>query len=854
MIGQTISHYRIVEKLGEGGMGVVYKADDTKLHRAVALKFLAPDKTRDEEAKKRFMREAQSASALDHPNIAVVHEIDETDDGQSFICMTYYPGQTLKERIEKGPLPLDKVNDIALQITSGLQRAHEAGIIHCDIKPANILITERGEVKIVDFGIAKLASQTVGTRSGTTGGTAAYMSPEQAQGQKIDLRSDLFSLGIVLYEMITGQRPFVGDYEPALMYSIVSVDPVRPSSLRPEIPKGIETLILKLLEKDPAKRYQNAADTRSALVQVAGVPEQRRRFPMRVARRFPKLAIAVGVLILAIGLIVLLPLGPEIQKPLRGRLPAEKSIVVLPFKNVSGDSANQVFCDGLTETLTGKITHLEAVDAALLVIPSNEVRQRKTVSPAQADSTFGVALAVTGSVERRQDRVRLTLNLVNRTMAAPLDSAQFEDQMANLLQLEEQWVAKLIELLEVKVRPQTLHAVLTSGTSNSRAYELYVQGRGYLGRSDREESISLAISSFERALKEDSLYALSYASLGEAFLRRLNLTNDIRWIHEAVRQCTKALVLNDQLASAHLTLGLIQLRTGHTNDAIMEFREALRSDSLYIDAYRALANAYLTSNDPTKAEETYKKALRLRPSYSGSHYDLGSFYYQRKLYDQAAEEYKRVIILTPDNALGYNALGATCFQQGRRVEAREMFERSIAIQPNYSVYNNIAGLLFYEGRYSDVARTYEKALEMNDKEYKVWGNLASAYYWMGDRGKAEVTYERAVEKAEQLRKVNPRDATVLSLLADYSSMLGKKTEAVRLIQDALRLEPKNLAVVKRAVDVYEQLGNREEALRFIEKALKDGTPVAEFQRGPALRQLREDARYKRILLGAQSTR
>ena len=230
MIGQTISHYKILEKLGEGGMGVVYKAEDTKLRRAVALKFLTPEMTRDKVAKSRFIQEAQAASALDHPNIAVVHEIDDTDDGRSFICMAYYDGKTLKDEIESGPFDVNRAIRIAIQIADGLQRAHEARIVHRDIKPANIILTGRNEVKIVDFGVAKLSTQTKGTSS-TTGGTAAYMSPEQAQGADVDARSDLFSLGVVMYEMVTGKRPFIADHEAALMYSIVNIEPASPSSI-----------------------------------------------------------------------------------------------------------------------------------------------------------------------------------------------------------------------------------------------------------------------------------------------------------------------------------------------------------------------------------------------------------------------------------------------------------------------------------------------------------------------------------------------------------------------------------------------------------------------------------------------
>jgi serine/threonine protein kinase len=270
VIGQTVSHYKILEKLGEGGMGVVYKAQDTKLLRPVALKFLTPEMTRDQDAKKRFIQEALAASALDHPNIAVVHEVDETADGNSFICMAYYDGQTLKARLAKGPFEIDEAVQLILQIASGLQRAHESNIVHRDIKPGNIIITCNGEVKIVDFGLAKLSAQTRESRIVITGRTAAYVAPEQIMGSEADRRSDLFSLGVVFFESVAGRRPFAGEHEAAFFYSITNAEPPVPSAIRPEIPQELDRIILRLLEKDPAKRYQCAADLRDDLKHFLG--------------------------------------------------------------------------------------------------------------------------------------------------------------------------------------------------------------------------------------------------------------------------------------------------------------------------------------------------------------------------------------------------------------------------------------------------------------------------------------------------------------------------------------------------------------------------------------------------------
>jgi serine/threonine protein kinase len=331
MIGQTISHYKILAKLGGGGMGVVYKAEDTKLKRPVALKFLPFDLTRDDDAKERFVHEVQAASALDHPNICTIYEIDETDDGQLFIAMAYYEGETLKNKVASGQLSVDSVIDIATQIAQGLSRAHEAGITHRDIKPANVMITNRGEVKIVDFGLAKLAGRTKLTKSGTTMGTVAYMSPEQAQGAEVDHRTDIWSLGVVLYEMLTGQLPFSGEYEMAMMYSIVSTDPKPVRSLRSEVSVGLEQIVNKALAKEPDERYQQINELLADLKSTTQKSESKKTFPAQKLVVGKRWYLYAGLAVLILGVIlagIFLRPKPAV---------AIDSIAVLPLENMTGD-------------------------------------------------------------------------------------------------------------------------------------------------------------------------------------------------------------------------------------------------------------------------------------------------------------------------------------------------------------------------------------------------------------------------------------------------------------------------------------------------------------------------------------
>ncbi len=852
MIGQTVSHYRIVEKLGEGGMGVVYKADDTKLHRAVALKFLAPDKTRDEEAKRRFMHEAQAASALDHPNIAIVHEIDETNDGRSFICMAYYPGQTLKEKIETGPLPIDEAVDISLQIANGLLRAHEAGIVHRDIKPANIIITERGEVKIVDFGIAKLAgSSTLGTTQKSAAGTAPYMSPEQILGHKVELHSDLFSLGVVLYEMVTGRRPFAAEHESALFYTILNIEPTLPTALRSDLPSWLEEIILKLLKKEPALRYQSAEELRANLLKFMGrKPEFVRPLEQRIPRkwRIRVLAAASVLVVGAIGAWQVAAVRTTVQEWFRVQIvPAEKHIVVLPFTNLSENPRDQALCDGLVEAVTSTLTQLQPSSESYWVVAATEVKRQNISSVADARKAFGVTMAVTGSVLAENMQIRVTLNLVEARTSRQVRSLVLDESRVSLSRLQNGVVVRLAELLEVQIDPQKIQSLALGGTTVSTAYDVYLQARGYLQRYEKLENILRAIELLQTAIKEDSTYALAYALLGEAFLRRFERTKESQWIQEAIQYSSQAVNLNDQLAPVHLTMGMIHRTMGRYEEAVQEFRRTLEIDPLRDDAYAQLAMSYQALADIERSEATYKRAIDLKPTYWAGHNVLGAFYYRQGRYKDAASEFEKVVELTPDNFRGHNNLGGVYFYLNRWEEAHRSFQRSIELQPNYQGFYQLGVLGFYERRYAEAAGAYAKALELQGTDYRVWGALAASYYWSGEKQKAEVTYQKAIEIAEGQRKVNPSDGVLLSDLADFYSMLGNSKEAKRLAEQALSVAPRDVRVLGRVGIVYEQIGERENALQWLGKSFAQGFSPDEVARDPSMKQLLSDPEYQKLV-------
>ncbi len=858
MIGQTVSHYTVLKKLGGGGMGVVYEAEDTRLRRRVALKFLPIELTQDENAKKRFIREARAASALDHPNICTIHDIGQTSDGRMFICMALCEGETLKKKIARGPVSLGDVIDYGIKIARGLAKAHAHRMVHRDIKPANVMVANDGEVKIVDFGLARLAGSSRVTKTGSTVGTIAYMSPEQAKSEKVDARSDIFSLGVVLYELVTGRLPFDGDNEAAVVYGIMCKDPEPLAKFRSGNTAELQQVIDKTLKKDANERYQNAEDLENDLQRIKDGMTPALVMSRRRTYRSRKSPLAAGTVATAIVVLLLIPQTRKVVTGVFERSRTGRQIVVIPFENVGGDPSNEAFCGGLMETLTSQLTQLEQSLGSLWVVPASEVRTRQLTSPSEAARVFGVNLVVGGGVQRFNGRFRVTLNLIDVSKPdkpRQLNSSVIDDVMSNVAVLQDEIVVKMAGMLDVNLVTETRTILASGSTDISEAYELYLNGRGYLQRYEKQENIDRAIDSFQRAVFHDPRYALAFAGLGEAYWRKYRATMDTKWVAQAIENGERAVELDDQLTPVRVTLGIIYAGTGEYEKAIASLREAIERDPGSAAAYSELAIAYAGAGMPGEAETAYKKAIEMRPRYWGGHYDLGVFYWRHDRPEEAVAQFRRVIELTPDNMWGYNSLGAAYYQLDRLDEAREMFNRSIDATPNYRAYSNLGSLDYMDGRYADAAGMYEKALELNDKSYITWANLANACYWLPDRREeAYAIYRRAAEMAEAQRQINPRDPRLLTSLAGYCAVIGEEERAITLTEQALELAPDNSRIAYYAGFTYEQLGDRDKALEWIGKAMELGYPLAEVVRDPWLVELRSDARFLDFLQAARDAR
>jgi tetratricopeptide (TPR) repeat protein/tRNA A-37 threonylcarbamoyl transferase component Bud32/TolB-like protein len=856
--------YQVLEELGRGGMGVVYKAEDSKLRRHVALKFLPSDLTRRPEAKERFVHEARAASALDHPNICTVYEIDETADGQMFISMGCYDGETLEKKIESGPLRVEEATSIGIQVAQGLAEAHEKGIVHRDVKPSNIIVTRKGQAKIMDFGLAKLAGQTRLTRAGTTMGTVAYMSPEQAQGEDVDHRTDIWSLGTVLYEMSTGQQPFGGEYDQAVIYSILNEEARPISETGTSVPAEFEKIIRRCLEKEPRDRYQSVADLEQDLRRFrkdSGLDHVtlwddaiglRARPDSRVRR-----AVLWGAVAVAVVVALTLPQSRNTIKGLLGLEPAptERRVAILPCNLVGGTTDDQAFCDGMTKVMTDKLAKIERFYEDLAVVRAQDVRELGTISAIDARRNLNANVVVAGSMGLSGNDIRVVL--LRNDLAGETDQSSevkilrerqsdpISDPLANVSTWQDSLVVELARLLDVELTQEARETLFLGGTTIPEAYRFYLTGMGYVFSYGVDQDLDAGIDMFERAIAEDSSYAQAYIGLAEACMLKVSGDEGHEWAGRAIWACDRALEADGRVAEAHIVAGFANHHAGNADDAIGRLRLALELDPASDRAYSGLGKVYTAIGEYGLAAEAYRRAVELRPNTAKYYQRLGYVCLREGDYDEAIEAYTEVTELNPVDHTVYTNLGVIYFFLDRLSEARDSFEKSRAIKPTYKACTNLGNVYYWEARYADAARMYVQALELETGDYKVWGHLADSYYWSpGEREKAKENFEEAVRLAEVCLREDPEDAEILSNLASYHAMLGHRADAESLLTLAIGQEPADHGVMLHIAETCEHLGQRERALEWVRKALDGGAPLLKVERYPGLRGLRSDPRFR----------
>jgi tetratricopeptide (TPR) repeat protein len=844
-------------------MGEVYRAHDTRVGRVVAVKVLPPEAAEQPERRQRFEREARAVARLNHPHICALYDVGQ-QDGLEFLVMEYLEGETLAARLACGPLPLDEALKHATALAQALARAHREGITHRDIKPSNVMITDGG-VKLLDFGLAKLRErgeapvagsplddQPTGVAispEGTLVGTIAYMSPEQLEGRVVDARTDIYALGLIVYEMITGHRAFAKASQAGLIAAILKEDPPPMTTLQPKTPPAVERIIITALAKDPAKRWQDAGDLARELSWVITDSDTttgngRPLVPGPVWRPW---TIAAGAVILAaIGATGILWRIRDADSAIRNPQSTVRNLVVLPCR-ASGDAMTQAYCDGLTDTLSAKLTPL-AVARGLQLTSTVEVRGRGVHDAAQARREFGATLILEGAILRADDMLRINYVLVDATTLQQIDAYSATVAAGDPFALQDRVTSWAAGVLAMRLNADERQTLSASGTRVPAALDLYLEGRGYALDFQKAGNIDAAIDRFTRAIELDSRFALPHADLGGALWLKYEASHDTAIVTQARAACAQAQSLDPAAASSHLCLGTIALGTGAFADAAREFQAALDREPTSDAAYLGLARTQARSGAAEAAEATYKRAIALRPEYWATHVWLGTFYREHARYADAVREYELAVTLTPDNARIYFILGGLYGSIGRYDEAIEACRKSVELQPSIPAYSNWGSTLAKLRRFGEAIEKFAAARRLGPgpDDYQIAGNLARAYYWSGRRAEAVPLYQEAIEACARRVSVNELDLEARISLGEFYAKLGDRTRALehlgRMANDIA--DPHVLVFGALA---YMDLADRGAALTWLERAAAHGMAGSELRDWIELDPLKGEPRFAALI-------
>ena len=830
-------------------MGAVWLAEDTRLHRQVALKMVRPADHHDEASRARLMREARAAAALNHPHLATVHDVLE-HDGQIIIVFEYVEGETLHARIARGRVPAPEAVDIASQIAKGLVAAHAHGIVHRDLKPANVIIGAGGHVKVLDFGIARMlglgTTQTTPAGEPSTGaiglvGTASYAAPEQMVSGAVDERADLYALGVVLFEMISGQRPFLGNDPVQLASSKLLKEAPALSSTTQLVPPALDRLVASLLARDRDRRPASATEALAQLRAIYGTPGTG-GLPGRRART-PLAAAAAAVAVIALVGLGLWRLRPP---PAPGTSSSPPVIAVMPLANISGDPAREFIAAGIAESLISSLAALPTV-TVLSRASVTEARAR-VKDEASLAKDLGATYLVNGSVQESGGTLKVSLNLVkpDRTVAWG-DSV--EGAFERIFDLQARLASMLTNALVVRVSAREREKMNEQPTNSPGALSAYWRGTALLERADIKGNADAAIGAFGEALRLDSQFALAHAGLSQAYRQKYSETKDPAWAQRAIEEATNALRLDPDRAEVRYVLALTLAGSGRLDESIEELNRALALQPNYEDARRRLGLVLAEQGQVDEAIVEFRKAIALRPTSSSAYSTMGFALLGAARYKEAAAAFEAAVRLAPDIFTAYQQLGTAYQFLGDNNRALENYRKAIAIRPSAPAYSNIGALLHQKGDFNGAVDAYRQAIAIRPNSAVTHRNLGDALSRLNLENEARTAYLEAIRLFEIDLNVNPKNARTLVLLAVVSQKAGRADAAGRYVKAALAIAPDNAEVLYRAATVAALAGQTLTALDYLEQAIKRGYSPAFASQDDDLSAIRSNQRFQTLLKG-----
>jgi len=878
MIGQTISHYKILDKLGEGGMGEVYLAEDTSLGRKVAVKFLSSDKAADPESRQRFVHEARAQAMLSHPNIATFYEVGEMQD-KVFIVMEYIDGQPLSNLAQVEKLTLPEVLGLAIQVGEGLQAAHEKGVVHRDIKPENVLVTSKHHAKITDFGLAKWKGATTLTQSGARMGTAYYMSPEQVEGKKTDHRTDIFSFGVVLYELLCARRPFEGDAETAIFYALVNTQPQPLARYARNLPEKLEQIVFKCLGKKPEERYQHVDELVTDLKALKRTSEVQ-TIPIALARpagfrkKWIALSVAGAAILVTLAAYLILP---RLFAPIAEKTGSRKMLAVLPFENL-GPAEEEYFADGITEEITARLANIHALGVIARTSVIQYKKTNKTIR--QIGKELGVDYVLEGTIRWQkspggQSRVRVTPQLIRTSDATHLWANVYDEVMAEVFHVQSNIAEKVISALGVALLQPERKSIEAKPTENLTAYENYLRGNYYFNQKHRGgTNVRDAIEMYEKAVELDPHFALAYAMLAQAHAWMFWKGSDSspERLAQAQQAVDAALQLMPELPEAHLSLGYNYYYISEDYDrALEEFSFVKKSQPNNSDLLAAIGSAQVRQGKFEPALANLIQAAELDPGSLSKVHEVGRTYHFIRNYPEAERYYDRAISLRAEWSQVYiDKAGLYRSWEGSTKKAREVLQEAAGRIDSAKLSAAWINCDLYDGNYQKALdRLYEPARladiygHTHDADYYL--NKAQIHGFLEQLPLARACYDSARSILERLvpaslEDVKPKHYSYFSYLGIAHAGLGRKKEAIREGRKAVELLPLSkdafggAELVQNLALIYAMVGEFDAAIEQLEHLLSIPSwfSIPVLRLDPDWAPLRNHPRFKKLLRGDKS--